>query len=182
LHSQFLHIFRLEHFCSNENIHLNVYHKRIILIASTLFYLFVYNEVKSEQFFIIFLSLSLSLFRELKHKNVVNYYGVALKEEGGKGKHSKVSWIMVMEYCTDTLKSVFLDQEFDNPGKLAVYSAQFVAMENMARTVIQICEGLAYLHSIDLVHRDMKLENILVCTNNILNSVFDIGRFEKCFH
>lgn len=67
-----------------------------------------------------------------------------------------------MEYCSDTLKSVFIDGTFENPGKLPVYSAQVEAMETMARYVIQISEGLEYIHSKGLVHRDLKLENILV--------------------
>jgi serine/threonine protein kinase len=35
-------------------------------------------------------------------------------------------------------------------------------MEELARYAMQICRGLEYLHTKKLVHRDMKLENILV--------------------
>ena len=35
-------------------------------------------------------------------------------------------------------------------------------MEELARYAMQMCRGLEYLHRKKLVHRDMKLENILV--------------------
>lgn len=70
---------------------------------------------------------------------------------------------MIMEYCDDTLKSKFIDSEYDNPAKVGnVYSVQVGQMEELARYAMQICRGLEYLHTKKLVHRDMKLENILV--------------------
>lgn len=69
---------------------------------------------------------------------------------------------MIMEYCDDTLKSKFLCPEYDNPGKVQTYSVQVEQMEELARYAKQICEGLEYLHKKKMVHRDMKLENILV--------------------
>ena len=68
-----------------------------------------------------------------------------------------------MEYCDDTLKSKFINSEYDNPAKVGnVYSVQVGQMEELARYAMQMCRGLEYLHSKKLVHRDMKLENILV--------------------
>lgn len=68
-----------------------------------------------------------------------------------------------MEYCDDTLKNKFINPDYENPGSVGhLYSAQIEQMEELARYVIQICEGLEYLHTKKMVHRDMKLENILV--------------------
>ncbi|XP_033744460.1 uncharacterized protein LOC117330353 [Pecten maximus] len=99
--------------------------------------------------------------RELKHPNVVHYHGAVLRMDG-TGKHSKVFWIMVLEYCTDTLKSVFIDAEYENPGKCPIYPDQVEAIESMAKYFVQICEGVSYFHRKGLVHRDLKLENILI--------------------
>ena len=68
-----------------------------------------------------------------------------------------------MEYCDDTLKSKFIDSEYDNPAKVGnIYSVQVEQMEELARYAMQMCRGLEYLHKKKLVHRDMKMENILV--------------------
>lgn len=70
---------------------------------------------------------------------------------------------MIMEYCDDTLKSKFIDSEYDNPAKVGnIYSVQVEQMEELARYAMQMCRGLEYLHKKKLVHRDMKMENILV--------------------
>ncbi|XP_060075713.1 uncharacterized protein LOC132555383 [Ylistrum balloti] len=111
--------------------------------------------------------------RDLKHPNVVHYYGAVLRMDG-TGKHSKVYWIMVLEYCTDTLKSIFIDGDFRNPGKCPVYSEQVETIENMARYFVQICEGVDYFHRKGLVHRDLKLENILIDTKNNVK-LTDVG-------
>ncbi|XP_069141272.1 tyrosine-protein kinase Fer-like [Argopecten irradians] len=99
--------------------------------------------------------------RELKHPNVVHYYGAVLKMDG-TGRSSKVYWIMVLEYCTDTLKSVFIDGSYRNPGKLRDYPDQIESIESMSKSFVQICEGVSYFHKKGLVHRDLKLENILI--------------------
>lgn len=79
-----------------------------------------------------------------------------------------VHWIMIMEYCDDTLKSKFISPDYENPGKVEIYSVQIEQMEELARYAVQICGGLEFLHKKKMVHRDMKLENILV---NLLKSV-----------
>jgi len=42
-------------------------------------------------------------YREVKHENIITYYGCALQQSGRARKN--VHWIMIMEYCDDTLKS-----------------------------------------------------------------------------
>ena len=70
---------------------------------------------------------------------------------------------MVLEFCSGSLKEKIINDNYDNPAKVGkIYSVQVEQMEEMADLVIQICEGLRYIHKKDMVHRDLKLENILV--------------------
>ena len=106
-------------------------------------------------------NLSVFYFREVNHENIVTYYGCTLQQIGKTRRN--VHWIMIMEYCDDTLKNKFINSEYDNPAKVGnIYSVQVGKMEELARYAMQICRGLEYLHTKKLVHRDMKLENILV--------------------
>ena len=106
-------------------------------------------------------NLSVFYFREVSHENIVTYYGCTLQQNGKTRRN--VHWIMIMEYCDDTLKNKFINSEYDNPAKVGnIYSVQVGQMEELARYAMQICRGLEYLHTKKLVHRDMKLENILV--------------------
>lgn len=70
---------------------------------------------------------------------------------------------MILEYCSGTLKEKVINDGYDNPAKLGwAHSEQLKQMEEMAHLMIQICEGLRYIHRKDMIHRDLKLENILV--------------------
>ncbi|XP_071175960.1 tyrosine-protein kinase Fer-like [Mytilus edulis] len=97
--------------------------------------------------------------RELQHPNIIQYYGCTLQQSGKTRR--MVHWIMIMEYCDDTLKSKFISPDYENPGKVEIYSVQIEQMEELARYAVQICGGLEFLHKKKMVHRDMKLENIL---------------------
>ena len=66
------------------------------------------------------------------------------------------------KWSFDLIAGLVIDGTFDNPGKLKIYPEQVGQMEKMAEYVVQICRGIDYLHKKDLVHRDLKLENILV--------------------
>ncbi|XP_033739946.1 tyrosine-protein kinase Fer-like isoform X2 [Pecten maximus] len=109
--------------------------------------------------------------RDLKHKNIVTYFGSVLSET----EKSQIKWIMLLECCKGTLKDVFLEESFGNPGKLGNRrNEQLHAMRNMCRYVVELCHGLQYLHGKDLVHRDLKLENVLVSLDGTVK-LTDVG-------
>lgn len=101
----------------------------------------------------------------MDHKHIVQYYGASLREENVRGKNC-LFWVMIMEYCFGTLKEKLINEDYNNPAKVEkMYSVQVEQMKEMARMVMEICEGLRYIHNKDMVHRDLKLENILVSTS-----------------
>lgn len=97
----------------------------------------------------------------------MRYYGSTCKQDG-KGGSVKVKWIMITEFCDGTLKDLIIKDgsfsmhSFENPANFKITEMQIKSMREMAGYVIQICKGLQYLHSKDLVHRDLKCENVLV--------------------
>ncbi|KAK3592500.1 hypothetical protein CHS0354_026621 [Potamilus streckersoni] len=113
--------------------------------------------------------------RTLKHDNIIKYYGATYKPKGDRTK-AQSNWIMIMEVCEMTLKEVFLNGEEDvNPGKFESESSQQVnAMKQMSKYAVQMCSGLGYLHEKGFVHRDLKLENVLVRKDGVVK-LTDVG-------
>ena len=105
----------------------------------------------------------------MKHRNLIRYYGCTLQV-----LKSKLHWIMILECCKCTLKDKLISVDHQNPGKVDESLQQQPKLE-MARYASQICQGLEFLHSRDLMHRDLKLENVLVCMQLIyVNLYFEI--------
>ncbi|KAI9220529.1 hypothetical protein BC828DRAFT_415610 [Blastocladiella britannica] len=80
------------------------------------------------------------VMEKLSHPNVVEYYGIEVHRD-------KV--YLFMEYCPNGTLSSLLDE-----GGLEENVVQRIAF--------QIVQGLAYLHSAKIVHRDIKPDNILL--------------------
>lgn len=70
-----------------------------------------------------------------------------------------------MECCVGSLKDVFVDKsqyKIDNPANGKTFGEREKAIRNMAEYAVQLCNGISFLHSKKMVHRDLKLENVLV--------------------
>ncbi|XP_076448681.1 uncharacterized protein LOC143285302 [Babylonia areolata] len=105
--------------------------------------------------------------RDIDHENIVHYYGAAV-EKRGTGLH----WVMVLEYCTRTIKQRFQAEDANVPGRQEVVSLRQDAMREVALFASQICSGLCYLHNKGIVHRDLKPDNILV--SNVQRGQYDM--------
>ena len=67
--------------------------------------------------------------------------------------------ILVMEKCKGNLKSQILDHPEEVPAK----TRDSGVFKTVCRLAKEITDAIAFIHKQGVVHRDLKLENILVC-------------------
>nr|XP_056700319.1 serine/threonine-protein kinase STK11 [Euleptes europaea] len=98
----------------------------------------------------------IQLLRRLRHKNVIQLVDVLYNEE-------KQKMYMVMEYCVCGMQEM-LDSVLDK--KFPVFQAHGY--------FCQLIDGLEYLHSQGIVHKDIKPGNLLLTTDGTLK-ISDLG-------
>ncbi|RKF73676.1 MAP kinase kinase kinase wis4 [Golovinomyces cichoracearum] len=95
----------------------------------------------------------MNVLEVLDHPNVVSYYGIEVHRD-------KV--YIFMEFCSGgSLTGLLEHGRIEDEQVIMVY-------------VLQLLEGLAYLHESGIVHRDIKPENILLNHNGVIKYV-DFG-------
>eukprot|EP01012_Entosiphon_sulcatum_P030961 TRINITY_DN3856_c0_g1_i1.p1 TRINITY_DN3856_c0_g1~~TRINITY_DN3856_c0_g1_i1.p1 ORF type:complete len:529 (-),score=95.77 TRINITY_DN3856_c0_g1_i1:177-1763(-) len=101
----------------------------------------------------------LNLMKRLRHRNIVRYLG-------SEYSHS------------ENVLNIFI--EYVPGGSLASISQKFKSLDMETTRVYtrQILEGLAYLHENEIIHRDIKGDNILVDDNGIIK-LADFGCSKK---
>ncbi|XP_053704337.1 caM kinase-like vesicle-associated, like [Synchiropus splendidus] len=119
-----------------------------------------------------------------------------LKKDGRKVRKAAKNEIMILKLVThpnilqlidtfETRKEYFIIQEFATGGDVFDWiQDQGNYTEKDASNVIrQVLEAVAYLHSLNIVHRNLKLENLMYYTENNHNKVvlrdFYLSRFEN---
>ncbi|CAN5183369.1 hypothetical protein BH09BAC2_BH09BAC2_12610 [soil metagenome] len=99
------------------------------------------------------------------HPNIVRYYGVeSLVGRNVHGQEEDIQ-IGIMEYIQEGQMKTFLNK---NP----------VDKTELKKLLIDILEGLKYLHSQDIIHRDIKPQNILLGRdkqNKLIAKIADFG-------
>jgi len=96
------------------------------------------------------------LMARLNHKNVIKLVDILYNEE-------KQKLYIVMEYCVTVLQELF-DRAPDH--KLPISQAHYY--------FVQLIEGLEYLHSQGIIHKDIKPSNLLINNANTIK-ITDLG-------
>ncbi|KZO98244.1 kinase-like protein, partial [Calocera viscosa TUFC12733] len=94
----------------------------------------------------------------LKHVNVIETVDIV---------RNKSRYFQVMEYAPYDLFSVVMSGRMVQPEIYCVFR--------------QICDGVAYLHSTGLAHRDLKLENCVMTNGNVVKLI-DFGTATPSYH
>ena len=89
----------------------------------------------------------------MEHPHIVKFYGTSLLKKEGTTRV-----ILVMEKCKGNLKR----QIFDNPEAAPAKTRNPDVSKTVLRWAKEITAALAFIHKQGVVHRDLKLENILV--------------------
>ena len=116
----------------------------------------------------------IEILKKLNNINIIQYYSSCIDNQ---------IYYIKMEYCNyGDLYSILKDIDKDNDFKLRNI---FNGFDNnfILKFLIDTINGLKYLHDLNIIHRDIKLQNILIKKNKDLNSfVFIISDFGfACF-
>ena len=101
----------------------------------------------------------------LHHPNIVRFFGVASQQD--YRVHGVVDYFyIVTELCSSSLSDLIRGPVLRRPPRMGdgvndEETAQFVLS-----VMKQICLGMDFLHSKDVVHRDLKCDNVLLDANN----------------
>ena len=92
----------------------------------------------------------IKILQQIKHKNIIHFEAI---------KHTVHNYYIITEYCnggglSDCLKKY-----------QTIYGRAFPE-EIVQHLMRQIVDGMKYLHGLRIIHRDIKLDNILVCFDN----------------
>lgn len=90
-----------------------------------------------------------AILQGLEHPNIVKVYQT--------GMHDKEGYYIAMELCETTLK-----------GFLHKHGIRRFSEREARSFFIEICNGVKYLQSKNIIHRDIKFENILIDSSNNL--------------
>lgn len=102
----------------------------------------------------------IQLLKRLHHKNIIQLIEVLYNEE-------KQKMYMIMEYCVSELQEML---ESVPDKKFPVWQAHGY--------FCQLIEGLEYLHSSGIVHKDIKPGNLLITQDEVLK-ITDLGVAEQ---
>jgi len=113
---------------------------------------------------VTFLEEAATLNHQLKHKHIIAFYGVAIEVDN----HKWLSVALVFELCPGSLKAHIFGNDSRIPWKTPN------AATDTFRWMREILDALEFIHSKNIAHRDLKLDNILISRRNRIK-VADLG-------
>ena len=109
--------------------------------------------------------------RNLSHKYIVEYVDDFIHIEFSKGKIEPIYYvIIIMEFCEGGDLKKKIDDVYNIKGSFR--------KSQLINVLIQICESLNYLHNRNIIHRDIKSQNIFFTKDNIVR-IGDFGLAKK---
>ena len=109
--------------------------------------------------------------RQLNHPSIITFYGTNL-QHGGNG--TKV--MIVLELCSCSLRSHVMSYPENAPARL--YTSSEAVKKKVLGWALNILDALRYINSKQFVHRDLKLDKILVSWWNDDSRINIIGIFK----
>ena len=97
-----------------------------------------------------YLTNEISILKEAIHENIVKFEDL---------KQTSTDYYLIMEYCNGGCLSDCLEEYKENHGNP-------FPEEIVQYLMRQIVDAIKYLHNRKIIHRDLKLDNILVKFNN----------------
>ena len=94
------------------------------------------DEISTRQFL-----SEVNILLTLQHPHIVSCLGVEYQNQ---------KRYLMSEYCDGGTLRTFIDQKFD------------LSIEQKLKLIIDILNGLDYIHNNDIIHRDLKPDNILL--------------------
>ena len=95
----------------------------------------------------------------LNHPNCLKLYGRSVNPTNGRP-------VIVMQICSDgCLTDYILENKRPRLSKA-----------DKCRIILEIAKGIAYLHSLGFIHRDLKLDNILMHNGHPVIADFGLSR------
>jgi serine/threonine protein kinase len=109
--------------------------------------------------------------RDLDHRYIVKYIDDFIHVELFKGKLEPTYYvIIIMEFCEGGDLKAQIDKKY--------YDGTPFSKKEILEICIQLLEGLYYLHHRNIIHRDMKSQNIFLTKHHILR-IGDFGLAKK---
>ncbi len=108
--------------------------------------------------------------RKLSHRNIVAYSDEFLHEDSRALAETKYKFLLVMEYCPNG-DLLFRINRWKDQQKLPK-EAEVMGI------FIDILEAVKYIHKRDIIHRDIKCENIFIASDLSAK----LGDFGLCVH
>jgi serine/threonine protein kinase len=97
----------------------------------------------------------------LRHPNIVAFYGIAVSKSS-----YEISLMVVMELCVRSAQDLVLDH------------SMYMGWKEKVDLLFHMAQGMAYLHSRGIIHRDLKLGNVLIDEKQVAK-IADFGMSRK---